>query len=371
VDDPSVSEAKQRAPWRARSRSRRRWWRVALGLLGLSLFGAVLYVGGVDAWRQLLAADARWVGAAFGCTALLTFTSAARWALIANALAGRRLCSTRAYYHYLMMGRTAGLVLPEAVAVHSLGPLAMKAGGRASFRLAFVSLLIDKLFDLGLSGLFFLPTATFALQWIDVYTSAGILVGLFILVGALLWAWYRPLLSWAFGLRARLVERAERVPWLRRALETRLVRPLIALREDQAPPPRVARAAYGLTLLRYALMAARFAAVARAVGVDVPLLLVFVGIPIAQLGLLLGVTPGALGAMEAGWLGVLLLGGLPRTQIAAVLIAQRAALTVFILTLGATSYLASLLVPFKQTTDAPPPHGKRMTADRRSETNDV
>ena len=123
---------------------RQRWVRLLIGALSLGLFGAVLYVGGLDAWRQLLAADGRWVGVAFGCTAGLTAVTAARWGLLANALAGTRLCSTRAYYHYLMMGRTAGLVLPEAVAVHTVGPLAMKAGGHASFGLAFASLAINR-----------------------------------------------------------------------------------------------------------------------------------------------------------------------------------------------------------------------------------
>jgi len=72
--------------------------------------------------------------------------------------------------------------------------------------------------------------------------------------------------------------------------------------------------------------------------------------------------------MEAGWLGVLLLGGLPRTEIAALLIAQRAALTASILALGALSYLASLLFPFeaddrRRTTDDERPAPVRETND--------
>jgi uncharacterized protein (TIRG00374 family) len=296
---------------------------------------------------------------AFGCTALLTFFSAVRWNLLANTLAGTRICSTRATYHYLMMGRTAGLVLPEAVAVHSIGPLAMRAGGHASLGLAFGSLLLDKLYDLGLSGLLLLPTAAFALRLIDVPTCAALFGGVFVLLAVVLYAWYRPLVSWAFRVRDGVPQRAERVPWLRRLLGTRLGQQLAALDAGHMPPRRIALAAYGLTLLRYTSMAARFAAVSTAVGIDVPPLLVFVGIPIAQLGLLLSVTPGALGALEAGWLGVLLLAGLPRAEIAAFLIAQRAALTVFILSLGALSYLGSQLFPFGQAKNEP-----------RSETSD-
>jgi uncharacterized membrane protein YbhN (UPF0104 family) len=163
-----------------------------------------------------------------------------------------------------------------------------------------------------------------------------------------LWAWYRPLLVWAFRVRDGVLQRAERVSWLRRLLGTRLGQQLTALNAGHMPERRVAWVAYSLTLVRYTLMAARFVAVSTAVRIEVPPLLVFVGIPIAQLGLLLAVTPGSLGALEAGWLGVLLLAGLPRPEIATILIAQRAAITVFILTLGALSYLGSLLFPFRQ-----------------------
>lgn len=347
VSDLETTAAPAQACPRKRRRFNRGLVRVLIGALSLALFGAVLYVGGVDAWRQLLDADGRWVGLAFACTALLTLVSAARWGSIANALAGTRLCSTRAYYHYLMMGRTAGLVIPEAVAVHTLGPLAMKAGGHASFSLAFAALLIDRLYDLGLSGLLLLPTAALALGLIGVRTCAALFGAVFLLSGVVIWAWYRPLVAWGLRVREWVLVRAEHLGWLRRLLDTRPGHQLVSLRADQLPLPSTALRAYGLTVLRYGLMAGRFAAVSCAVGVAVPPLWLFVGIPIAQMGLLFSVTPGALGAMEAGWLGVLLLAGLPRRQIATFLIAQRAAITVFILLLGAGSYVGSWLFPLR------------------------
>jgi uncharacterized protein (TIRG00374 family) len=327
--------------------SRRRLLRLALALLGLSLFGLVLYVGGAEAWRQVLRADPLWVGVAFLCTALLTYVSAARWGLLANAVAGHRICSTRAYYNYMMIGKTVGLVLSEAVGVYAVGPLAMKAGGQSSFALAAGSMLLDKLFDLGLSGLLLLPTAFYALGLIGLETCALFFGLVIVLLAVLLRGWYAPLVALAWRLRQWAAARAGRVPLLRRALHAQAAQRLMALQAEQVPSRRVALIAYGLTVLRYGLMAARFAAVSYAVRVAVPPLLIWVGIPIAQLGLLLAVTPGALGALEAGWLGVLLLAGLPRQDIATFLIGQRAALFVFIFVLGAISYLGSLVFPFR------------------------
>lgn len=326
----------------------RRILRLALGLLGLVLFGLVLHMGGTEAWRQVLRADPLWVGIAFICTALLTYVSAARWGLLANAVAGCRICSTRAYYNYMMIGKTVGLVLSEAVGVYAVGPLAMKAGGQSSFTLAAGTLLLDKLFDLGLSGLLLLPTALYALRLVTLKACAALFGLLFVLVAVALLGGYESLVAMAFRLRQWAIAHAGRVPLLRRALQVQAVQRLLDLHAEQVPSQRIVLIAYVMTVLRYGLMAARFAAVSWAVGVAVPPLLIWVGIPIAQLGLLLAVTPGALGALEAGWLGVLLLAGLPRQDIATFLIGQRAALLAFISALGLLSYLGSLIWPFRQ-----------------------
>ena len=320
--------------------------RVVLGLLGLATLGLILYAGGISAWQRVLRADPLWVGVAFTCTVLLTYVSAGHWALIANSVAGNRVCSTRAYYYYLMMGKTVGLVLPEAVGVYAVGPLAMRAQGHASFRLAFGTLFLDKMFDLGLSGLLLLPTVAFALQVVSLQVCALLFVLVFVGIGVAMLGWYKGLVALVFRLRDWLADCATGHPMLRRALRGRAVGQLLALSADQVPPRGIALAAYGFTVLRYLLMTARFASVSQAVGVAVPPLLLFVGIPIAQLGLLLAVTPGAIGTLEAGWLGVLLIAGLPRQEIATFLIGQRAALFVFILVLGSISYVGSLIFPF-------------------------
>ena len=50
----------------------KRLLRWALVALSLGVFGLVLAMGGVEAWRQVLRADPLWVGVAFACTAALT-----------------------------------------------------------------------------------------------------------------------------------------------------------------------------------------------------------------------------------------------------------------------------------------------------------
>lgn len=326
----------------------RRPIRLLVSLLGFGFFGLLVYLGGLEAWQRIREAKPLWVGVSFAATALLLYVSAARWGLITNAIAGFRVCSTRAYYHYLMMGKTVGLALSEAVGVYAVGPLAMRVDGQASLRLAAGAMLVDKLFDLGLSGLLLFPTAAYVLQWISLEVCAVLFIPFFVMPAIVLLFWYAPVLALLFRLRDALATRLARVPLGAQLLSGRAGQALLALSLDQVPSRWAALSAYGITVLRYLLMTLRFAAVSAALDVAVPSLLVFVGIPIAQLGLLLAVTPGALGALEAGWFGVLALGRLPRQDIMTFLVGQRAALFVFVLVLGLTSYVGNLLVPVQQ-----------------------
>jgi uncharacterized membrane protein YbhN (UPF0104 family) len=214
--------------------------------------------------------------------------------------------------------------------------------------LAVGAMLVDKLFDLGLSGMLLLPIAAYVLRWISLEACAMLFIPFFVLPAIVMLWWYKPVLALLFRFRDTLAARLKGVPLAARFLRGRAGQACLALSPDQVPPPRTALAAYGVTVLRYLLMVLRFAAVSVALDVAVPSLLVFVGIPIAQLGLLLAVTPGALGALEAGWLGVLVLGGLPRQDIVAFLVGQRAALFVFTLALGLASYVGGLVVPVRQ-----------------------
>ncbi|MBL7200780.1 MAG: flippase-like domain-containing protein [Anaerolineae bacterium] len=322
--------------------------RVLLSLLGFGLFAVVLWLGGAQAWQRLALADPLWMGLSFACTALLMWVSALRWKLITEAIAGPDARSARAYYHYLMMGKTVGLVLPEALGVYGVGPLAMKMDGGSSFTMALGTLFVDKLFDLGLSGILLLPTAAYALRLIDLNACAALFGLVFVALAVALSGWYGSLVALALGVRDAAAARLSRLAWANRVLDGRAAQALLAIDRERLPARRSALQAYGITVIRYLLMTLRFASVAISLQVAVPPLLLFVGIPIAQLGLLLAVTPGALGTLEAGWFGVLLLAGLPRQEIMTFLIGQRAALFVFVFVLGLISYTSSLIFPFRR-----------------------
>ena len=75
---------------------------------------------------------------------------------------------------------------------------------------------------------------------------------------------------------------------------------------------------------------ARLVWIADALSLKIPWPWLVLGLPIAQLSLLLTLTPGALGTFELGWYGVLALGGVKSETILAFLIGRRLYTAAFI-----------------------------------------
>ena len=65
--------------------------------------------------------------------------------------------------------------------------------------------------------------------------------------------------------------------------------------------------------------------------IDLEFIQIFFGTGVAQIGNLLGLTPGGLGLVEAGWTGVLHYHAVPAAKIAAFLVSQRILILLMVL----------------------------------------
>lgn len=108
------------------------------------------------------------------------------------------------------------------------------------------------------------------------------------------------------------------------------------------PSRATALQALGLSVLLNGAIAACFYYIAQAVGLAYPWPLFAAGFPATQLSLVLAVTPGGLGLFDAGWYGVLLLGGVPHQDALTFVIAQRAYVFIFVLIWAGFGTLLSL-----------------------------
>ncbi len=116
--------------------------------------------------------------------------------------------------------------------------------------------------------------------------------------------------------------------------------PSASLASPVPPVPRgLALRVGALSLVRYLAVLLQFWAVAAGVGVVLGAWQIAAATPIGQLAGMAGVTPGALGVQEAGWLGALAWVGLDAAAIAVFVLAQRLVLTSYFAVLSLLSWL--------------------------------
>jgi uncharacterized protein (TIRG00374 family) len=302
-----------------------------INLAGVLVFGLILYLGGVEAWQQILAGDIRYVLAALAATLLWHLVAAYRWSLVANQVAGAKICAYRYFFTYQMIGMLIGQVVPITVGMLGGRPVALSLSQEVSLKRSALSVFLDKLFDLILTLLLVAPVTLSLIGWIDRPLAFGIM-GVIATVGVLLVAWqYDRVIRLAGRVGSRLAQPLTHVPVIGRRLVRRLPQQLERLSTETFLRNRVAAQAFLLTLVMYALLAARLFFISRALHLDIPWHVLAMGIPITQLALVFSVTPGSLGFLEGGWAAVLGLAGVGLDQFTTFVIGRRAYVLVFTL----------------------------------------
>jgi hypothetical protein len=297
----------------------KRWLRLLLQLLSLLFFGLILWWAGPDAWRQILTGDPKHALIAFLLLGVATVLSATRLQLVAHALAGRQLGSWQRFYYLNMTARAIGLVIPRSISTFAGKPVGLRSLG-LSLKRSVWAVLVDNLFDLALLTVLAIPALLFLGAQTSAQGALALAVGLLLALAGGLWC------ATSGSAVLRVIGWARRLPYLEAILPDRSEKAMDLLLQR----PAAARA-MGLTMLLNAALAACYHHISRAVGLSYPWTLFAAGFPGVQLSLVLAVTPGGLGLFDAGWLGVLLLGGVPRQDALAFVVAQRAYVLIFVL----------------------------------------
>lgn len=309
----------------------KRWLRLLLQLLSLLLFGLILWWAGPDAWRQVLTGDLKHVLIAFLLLSAATVLSATRLQLVTHSIADRRLAPWQHFYYLNMTARAIGLVIPRSISTFAGKPVGLRSLG-LSLKRSVWAVLVDNLFDLILLSVLAIPALLYLGAQISAHVALALTLGLVLaLTGGLWWATNGDRLH-------RLFKWVERVPHLAKMLPNTSEKATELLLQR-----RTAVQALGLTLLLNATLATCYHHIGLAVGLSYPWVLFAAGFPGVQLSLVLAVTPGGLGLFDAGWYGVLLLGGVPRQDALAFVIAQRAYMLIFVLVCAGLGTLLPLV----------------------------
>ena len=282
----------------------------AINLVGILAFGLILYLGGVEVWRQIAQSDLRYVVLGLAATLVWNLVAAYRWYLIAEAVTeGNPGPGYRYYFTYHMLGMAIGQLVPISVGMLGGRPVALSVSGTVPLRRAVLSVVLDKFFDLILALLLLIPVACYLVDWISLGVTFGLMAAVVIAAAALMGWHYERLMRWLARVALRLSRLLVVVPFVGRRLMNRLPQQLERLANETFVTNRRAVQLFGLTLVLYSLLSVRLILIALALRLAVPWYLLVMGVAVTQFTLIFSFTPGSLGVLEGGWAAVFGLGG--------------------------------------------------------------
>ncbi|MEM7002950.1 MAG: lysylphosphatidylglycerol synthase transmembrane domain-containing protein [Pseudomonadota bacterium] len=301
---------------------RSNWQSLLSVLLAVALIAGLILFAGADL-LDAIAASNPWLLTLSLLLSATTFPLASwRWWMISNALAGYQISS----FHDFLRARVAlacgGLVAPREL---------VETGGRTlwliKFRqqrptLAINGVLIDRICDLGISGVALSGGLVLLLWQPPATAAAGITLASSLALVAMILALQLvlPRLLPSAGRSADQPHINEHPPWRMRLLESRDI--------WLNMPTRVVAAALALSVVKFYILLVRAVVVGLAVGSAVSAADLLTISPWAQMANLVSLTPGGFGVYEASWFGLLqMLGAAIATAVAFVLVQRVCELT--------------------------------------------
>ncbi|PRQ04380.1 hypothetical protein ENSA5_07830 [Enhygromyxa salina] len=300
---------------------------------GLALFAIVLRWLAPD-WNELLASvdlDVGWALVGLAGTTAASFVTAARWRLLAEVMGGTKL-PFAAYFYGLVVTRLLGqFTSTVAMDLVGRGAALRSAGSERGIGHAAMQVVLERTFDAVLPILLLVWALAVRDAWLPV--GATLSLALFCLV---FMALAIPLLGPAVRVALRLYL------WIRLRVGKRRREQLVEAESSFASAPivntKLAAKVATYSVLRFATVVIQFWGIARAVGIEVSWEQMTAATPFAQLASILGLTPGGLGVIEAGWAGGLGWIGLSVVSISLFVLAQRVGVIAYFGLLSAISW---------------------------------
>jgi uncharacterized protein (TIRG00374 family) len=316
---------------------------VLLSLLGLAIFVALIYFAGWESLGKVARPNLAWLAGGMLGIAFMLYLVSQRWGGLADSLAGRPAATAFEYYFYGVSSMALGTFLPQTASVVVVRSAALNRIGKLSLRKSVTSVLLDKLFDAFIMLVFATPALLLVFEVVSLRWAFLLALIIFVLVSALIVGRYQLWLRLMQGLVSFAVRVVRRVPFLKRIGQLQAIERLENLEEWDVLQRKTILRAYWLTAGAQVALAARSWMIARAVGLDISPIAIFMGIALVQASLLIAMTPGALGVAEAAWYIALAGSGVPPDMIAAFLVAHRVYQSIAIALTWLGVYLASLI----------------------------
>jgi len=293
---------------------------IANWAIALAIVGVILAKGDLSALRQLTSARLLPLGVSFLCSILVLLASCFKWRLVVRHHHPEAGLSWGHIFHYYALARLTGMFLPMPLSDMGVRMASLRVGHRVSVIDAGYTVYAERSFDLLAMLLSAAPAVLFLSgRWTATQATLLYLAVVAVVTAVLL---RRPLL--VVGLMSALFEWGRR--WLRRIPRmsewTGAAAPRRA--DETLLPGRDAFLLYAVSLVILWLMTLRFYSLLVAVRVEVGFIPLYFCVAIAQAVSVLAFTPGGLGILEAGWMGLFSIIGMRGDQILLAVLSARA-----------------------------------------------
>jgi uncharacterized protein (TIRG00374 family) len=249
-----------------------------------------------------------------------------KWELILKQLTSINTFAKGYFFYYTAIGLVSNYLVPH-VGNYGLKTLSMKLLHNVPVKKGALSILIEQLFDLLVLMLIVVPALFFFLKILPLEAALGIVAGLFILSFLLLIFKYSLILGVLVGFykaASRIVKRGS---------------DLSALEKHPPINRDTALMAFGYSCLKQLCNVLRVYIVVLALGIKVPLSMIFLAGSLIQGVILIALIPGALGILEISWFGILALLGVSRVDIGVFVVVLRVLNETSLVLVAGFSYL--------------------------------
>lgn len=299
---------------------------------------ALVWLAGRGGLERLAQPNWWWLAAALGVTVLFAATAAWRFDAVLDFLRSSQRPGFTALIYATSFGMTSGLFLTPGLGQVMGKPGLLKNQEGLDLGKGVFASLVERLLDLFLGLSLLIPILVKLALPGEPFGGFNLLL-FFVMAGA--WAlvtslWLAGLLAWFHRLLRAILRLAAKLPLLpRRKLEQAAeegswheLAPAASGGADAAPAL--------WTIARTLAMSARLWCLSLAFGLPIGWEALLLGAPLVIISMLLAVTPGSLGFLDAGWLVVLTLQGVPTEATLTFLVALRLTNYIFLplITLG-------------------------------------
>ncbi|MBU4332069.1 flippase-like domain-containing protein [Patescibacteria group bacterium] len=301
--------------------------KILLLLLGLIIFGFILYINKDFSWRSLLGVNITYLTLSFFTSLIMCGLFSYRWGLIVNYVQKAKVMSFIEYFFYYTLSFLIGSFTIHEPVSFTARVAALKASKKISLFKATSATLIERIFDLINLLLVVVPSLLFFLNII----SLGLALALSCLAIALLIVFIifinkdvSHLLFILYKLAIRVIKK---IPFLQKRIDT------AKLLDETQSIVFTKPFSIKLVLISFVKFLSRgllFYLLFKTFNINIPLGVVIMSIPITQLALFISFTPGGIGIFEAGWFVILKVIAIAPEDISTFLVGQRVVMLLFI-----------------------------------------